>query len=1146
VTQPRKEQVKNLKTKYTRFTGVGTLSIGGGPVQTVLNSVLEAFYDNFLSVTKTGIVGGAETSAPAVLYGGSGPFALSAGNSFTLSVAGLNGGTAFPVVVQAGDVVTLGGSPVVTTARMADRINQVTSGFGATAPVAANVSGRLVLTSATASGVSLGDSAIMTVTEVTSGILGVLGFSLVSSATAVGTTAPKRGVVTVSSDGLGGTVQLRKLDTSISEALNSVMRHTLAGVYVPETLHGQPTYARLTAFPGPVINGRNLKFSFYRAGPVRPRVVTSSGAAKSNFSTLTGADSVAVNLVFGNGQTLNFNVTFPSVSTVQNVVDTFNSAFSTASLAATSGQTNSAFPQVISKLAGPYRFTDQANKDSFFFSFNGLTPIHFNPAPGIYSAEQMAGLIGTAIGIAGQGGEGQAFVYTSPSGSTHVGIQSLNSDVIASSLRLLPGNPGGAVPGTFMETLDEFGLVPGVYKAGTVAELYGLDEVEIHCPSPLPGAQLTITGSSGTMTKLGLPASVSASTTNGVQAVVAPTSHALIPEMVEFHEERDDYDSVVQDFDNRSPFNQLVPQDGTANVGLDQIIGSDGKVNAQLLPRILGFLGLDQMNVGAKLGSLLSSTLTPKIQASHEWSETGFYNLLFESSADISGAGSPNVNTVIRVYTFSGSVFVTLNGKMVQTPGNPNCFTRDTATDSFLLDFTQGVLKLSFHRDTDPSTWGLTDWKNSVTMDPEGQGPNEDVVRIGEGLISNSAESAKARVGTPIFSDQRILLYNGYHGGGAGTSGNLRIYCNIANATDQSFLEITVNASFVSGQWYKDDESSRSSRYTFGQDFFEIDTKAGGESVSPWSDTDWDSTPFYSEFANGGASLAGQLILGTEMGNVPNVPRAVAYRANPQIDRRTLLFESPAGGPYATIPIRLYMDSGTALLGDGFSFTYNARWDQGLDKWIQDVPTSPSYAWSMNNPRFLFLRKAAGSGNWADSYGNWDSYDGFDRNPGFEGAVVKNGFYRVDQTAANIAAATAPVPNATYAKNMIKSWGKVKGDGPSTFNVSLMDGFNCNFTGYDGGAGAYANSFATSMGNTNYAVLFSGRASNYPYPSPPVEPGSYYVWTGTKLSLYSAALIGQATYGYSYYPLTAQNGKPDFFLGDIRGYFMYFVVVGAQ
>jgi len=1144
VTQPRKEQVKNLKTKYTRFTGVGTLSIGGGPVQTVLNSVLEAFYDNFLSVTKTGIVGGAETSAPAILYGGQGPFPLLVGDSFTLSITGLNGGTAFPVAVQAGDIVILGGSPVVTTARMADRINLIATGYGATVPVAANVKGRLVLTSATASGVLFGDSAVMTIAEVTSGILNVLGFTLVSSATAVGTTAPKRGVVTVSSDGLGGTVQLRKLDTSISEALNSVMRHTLAGVYVPETVHGQPIYARLTAFPGAVINGRNLKFSFYRTGPVRPHVVTSTGAAKSNFSTLSGADSVAVNLVFGNGQTLNFNVTFAGVTTVQGVVDKFNTFFAGASQSATSGQIDSTLPQIIFKLAGPYRFVDPATRGSFFFSLNGLASIHVNPPPGIYSAAEMATLIGSAIGAAGQGGQGQAFTYTSPTGSIHAGIRSLNSDVNLSSLRLLPGNPGGVSPGTFMETLDELGLVPGMYRAGTIAELYGLDEVDLHCPSPLPGAQLTITGSAGTMTKLGLPASVNASTVNGVQAVIAPTSHALIPEMMEFHEEQDNYDSVVQDFDNRSPFNQLVPQDGTANIGLDQVIGPDGKMNAQLLPRILGFLGLDQLNVGSKLNSLLSSTLTPKIQASHEWSETGFYNLLFESSADITGA-VPNDNTVIRVYTFSGSVFVTLNGKIVQSLGNANSFARDTAQDSFLLDFTQGVLKLSFHSGSDPDTWDFAEWKNAVTMDSLGQGLNEDIVRIGEGLISNSTESSKPRVGTPIFSDQPILLYDGYSGGGFGSSGNLRIYCNIADESSQSYLQITVNAKY-DGSWHKDSEGKRSSKYTFGQKYFEIANKDPGDVPTPWADNDWDSRPFYSDFADGYADVAGTLYPGTEIFDHPEIPRIFVNRDNPSINRRTLLFESPAGGPYSTIPIRLYMEASTALLGDGFSFTYNARWDQGVDKWVQDVPISPSFAWAMNNPRFLFFSKAAGSGNWADSYGNWDSYDGFDRNPGFEGAVVRNGSFRVDRSLPNIAAATAPIPNATYAKNMIKSWGKVRGDGPSFTQVSLMDGFNCNFTGYDFGAGAYASYFATVMGNTHYAVLFSGRASNYPYPSVPVEPGSYFAWTGTKLHLYSAALIGQAPTGYSYYPLTAQNGNPDNFLGDIRGYFMYFAVVGAQ
>lgn len=1142
MTQPRKEQVKNLKTKYTRFTNVGTLSIGGGPVQTVSNTVLEAFYDNFLSVMKTGAVGGAETSAPAILYGGPGPYALGAGSTFTLTIAGLNGGSAMPVVVQAGDVVTLGGSPVVTTSRMADRINQVAAGFGATVPVAANVNGSLNITSGTASGVTVGDSAIITVTEVTSGILSVLGFSAVSSATATGTTAPKRGVVTVSADGLGGIAQLRKLDTTVSDAVNAVMRHALAGVYVPETAHGQPTYARLTAFPGPVINGRNVKFSFYRTGPVRPHFVTSSQVAKSNFASLSGADSVAVALNFGNGQTLNFNVTFSGITTVQGVVDKFNVAFSTASLAATDTQIDSTLPQVIAKLAGPYRFTDQANKDSFFFSLNGQTAIPINPPPGIYSAEQLASFIGTAISIAGQAGQGQAFVYQSPTGSLHVGIRSINTDVTASSLRILPGNPGNTLPGGFMETLDELGVVPGVYKAGTVAELYGLDEVDLHCPSPLPGATLTITGSSGTMVKLGLPPSVTALTANGVQPVTAPSSHVLVPEMVEFHEERDDYDSIVQDFDNRSPFNQLIPQDGTANVGLDQMIGPDGKLNSQLLPRILNFLGVDQINVGSKLNSLLSSTLTPKIQASHEWSETGFYNLLFESSADITGAGSPNVNTIIRIYTFSGSVFVTLNAKMLQTPGNANCFGRDTATDSFLLDFTGGVLKVSFHRDTDPATWGLTDWKNSMALDPEGSGTNGYLMTLGSDLNANSGESTKPRIATPIGNGLRVLVYEGV--GGPGAYPALRIYAESNNDSTKSALTVTVNARWDGSQWNKEDPSKRSVKYVLSEKNFEVATRT---SASAWNDSLWESDQLFIDFFQNVATFGGTINVGGEVTD-PGQARITAYRALPNVNRRTLLFESPAGGPSAVIPVRLYMEASTSHLGDGFSFTYNCHWNQSLDKWVQDVGSSPSYAWSMNNPRFLFFKKASGSGNWSDNYSDWDSYDGFDRNGGFEGAVVKNGSYRVDQSAPNIAAATAPVPNATYAKNMIKAWGKIRGDGPSITQVTLLDGFNCNSVGYDFGAGAYYAYFPTVLSSTHYAVSFGGRTTNPgSFSGPPAEPGSYFVWASPQYYLYSAVIIGQAAYGFSYYPLTGRNlTSMTASLGDIRGFFMYFIVTGPQ
>lgn len=1144
MTQPRKEQVKNLKTKYTRFTSVGALSLGGGPVQTVSNTALEGFYDNFLAAMKTGAVGGAESSAPAILYGGSGPFSLSAGNSFTLTITGVNGGNPMTVAVQAGDIVTLGGLPVVTTSRMADRINQVVFGFGVTAAVAANVNGQLVLTSAGATGVLVGDSVVITATEVTPGILNVLGLSSTSAASAQGVTAPRRGVVTVSADGLGGVVQLRKIDSVVSDAVNSSMRHAVAGQYVPEFAHGQPVYARLQAFPGPVLNGRNLRFSYFRNGPVRPRVVTSSGVNKSNFSTLSGADSVAVNLNYGNGQTLSFNVTFSGITTVQGVVDKFNLALAGASQGATLGQIDSTLPQVIARLAGPYTFTSTL-KDSFFFTLNGNAPIHVSPAPGIYSASQMATLIGTAIGTAGQAGQGQGFTYTAPDGSVYFGIRSVNSDVTASSVRILPGNPGGSTPGSHMETLDMLGLTPGLYRAGTVAQLYGLDEVELHCSSPLPGANLTIAGSPATMAKLGLPSGVNVSVTNGVQPAVAPTSHALIPEMVEFHEERDDYDSIVQDFDNKSGYNQLSPQDGTANVGLDQMIGMDGKLNPSLLPRILDFLGLDQVKLGSKLGTLLSSTLTPKIQATHGRSETGLYNLLFESSADMTGASGSSVNTIVRVYTLSGSVLITVNARMVAASSSPAAFTRDAASDSFILNLTDGVFKVGFWRQSDSSTWGLSDWKTSAQIDALANSSNADIVRVGDGLRQNSGEALKARLG---LSAPNILFTLLAEARGPEAS-RIRVYAklgedNEGDVTGTSILMVTVNARWDGSQWNKD-TSSRASMFSFSNDGLDVFSRGDD---TPWSESDWDVSHLSLNYNSLSASIGGSVSVGDNIIDQPHVPVIRGFRFADGVSKRQLLFQSDQAGPFANVPIRIYMLTGTGFYGQGFEFTYNARWEGGLNLWYPDDFAEKSYSWIMAKDRFWFLSKDALGSSWDENPSlGWSKYSVFDHNAASTpGHVVRDGVFRVEQAGAtsNPVPSAAVNPNTVYAKSMIKAWGKIRGDGPFTFNVSLLDGFNCNFTGYDGGAGAYAASFATVMLNTHYAVQFSGRATNGG--TPPVEPGSWFVWSGSKLHLYSAVLIGQANYGFSYYPLVGANGAPSASLGDIRGHFMYFTVIGAQ
>lgn len=1155
MTQPRKEQVKNLKTKYTRFNGVGTLSLGGGPVQTITNTVLEAFYDNLLAATKTGGVGGAESSAPAMLYGGSGPFTLAAGNTFNLTIANVAGGVPIAITLQAGDIVNLGGVPVVTTARMADRINQAVFGFGVTSAVAANVDGQLVLTSAGTSGVQTGDSAVITVTEVTPGILNVLGFSSTSAASAQGTTAPRRGLVTVSSDGLGGFVQLRKVDATVSDAVNSVAINAVAGEFIPEFAHGQPVYARLRAFPGPVVNGRNLKLSYFRTGPMRPQVVTSSGVNKANFASLLGADTVAVGLNFGNGQSLNFNVSFSGITTVQNVIDKFNQALRDASLLATDNEVDATLPHVIFKLGGPYRFSESpSTTDSFFFSLNGLAPLHFNPPLGRYTSNELETYLGGLIASYG-GLQGQAFSYNAPDGSIRVGMRSENTNPAVSQIRIYPGNPGGSTPGQYMDTLDMLGVTPGVYKGATMAALYGNDEIVLYCPSALAGSTLTISGGASTMAKLGLPSGVNAVATVGTQPTVAPTSHALLPEMMEFHEERDDYDSVVQDFDNKSPYSALKPQDGVSNNALSQLLGADGKVNPSLIPHVFQTLGLDRLFLGQRMvgEDIVRTLLTPKISASHNFG-SGHANLLFESLSESSSLADRNN---LRVYTQDSHVFITNYCKIVDGLGSAGAFTRDTQAsdgvatrDSTLIwvDMANGTVRHSFRRSTETSPWGIDDWHSTVQLDPKSTLPEQDLVRIGGGLDANTTDAAKPRIGL-VAPNILITLLQEFRGP---EGARIRLYSKIGednegDVTGESFFFMTVNARWDGSNWNKDALGTRSTHLEFGSDVFKLQHKVESNNA-PWGDGDWDwedfSVSFHDSFQ---AFVGGTLSVGGNLANQPDSPAIRGFRWVDAGNKRTMLFESQSAGPFANVPIRIFMLTGSSVLGQGFEFTYNCNWDPALQRWYPDDFAQKSYSWVMATDRFWLLSRDVLGIEWTeDPVTGWSNYSVLDHLTNFRGYTVKDGVFRVDSagSVSNPTPATAVRANSVYAKSMIKAWGKIRGDGPSITQVSLLDGFNCNFTGYDGGAGAYAASFATVMLNTHYAVQFSGRASNGG--NPPVEPGSYFVWSGSKIHLYSAVLIGQANYGFSYYPLTATNGTPNSFIGDIRGHFMYFTVVGAQ
>ena len=142
--QPRKEQILDMQTRYTRVDAIDGAQIGSSTfavtpsTQFIDNNVTHNYFTDFLAQTVTGTIGGAETSAFAVLTGGLGPYNAGAGASFSITMTGVNGGAPVAVTIVSGDIVMIGGIPVVTVAHAAYRINAAFTSAGHSSPVAFN------------------------------------------------------------------------------------------------------------------------------------------------------------------------------------------------------------------------------------------------------------------------------------------------------------------------------------------------------------------------------------------------------------------------------------------------------------------------------------------------------------------------------------------------------------------------------------------------------------------------------------------------------------------------------------------------------------------------------------------------------------------------------------------------------------------------------------------------------------------------------------------------------------------------------------------------------------------------------------------------------------------------------------------------
>jgi hypothetical protein len=1089
MTQPRKEQVKNLKTKYAR--GPSSVVFGGGPVQNITG----ADYAAVLAATRTGVDGGAEMSSGAVLTGGVGPYVLAVNSSFSVIMGGVNAGLPVVVTFTAADFIELDANDVMTTSRTAAKINTALAAHGVTVPVAQNVDGRLVLRSANSSGYTYGDDSYISLSDVTPGTLTVLGLSVTNQATAAGTTAPERGIITSSQDGLGGWVQIRNLDSTPSEPQNPAMIHVAPYRYTPEIPPGRPAYGRIRKM---AVGGPGLEITYYRTGFVRPSVVTSL----SDFSTLELTDTLDVTINFGNGTTVTFTLSLEDVATVAQVVDAINLAYRNATAALTNG-TEFTRASVPVPLPGPYVFSDPAKRDSFFISFNGNTAIHINPPAGEYSAATFATYINSRISAAGQFAEGEAVALTlTPGDAVRTVIRSKNMVGSSSSVAFLPGNPGGSTPGGFLETLNALGVTPGLYKATYVARVYGLDEIEFFCPSTLQGASLTLTPSStGSGAKWGVPAAVTKTVTLGPTPVPVPTAYVIIPEMVEFHEEPDDYDTVIQDFENRSDTADLNPADGIGNIGLQALLGQTGKIDPSFIPRFLESLSLNQVSLGSNLTKSATDQLSPRTAVPYN---PTFGAVLVWQGVDVT---APSSGGLIRVYLKEGDVYLTRNAKL-NSAGN---WERDVLQYSTMFEFSSGRTSLSIYNPMSSAPWAHSSWQRNVQLNPflsSSGSYREGLLSLGE-FANVGSQASQPRVDVPVQLETPTLLF-----AAKGPTGIVvRAYVSVDNLAAKSYLEVTVNANFNGAQYSKDVTGKVAVRYKFSNSAgIEMSTRLAANDAA-WSA--WDQTGLRIDPVTMTSFLGGTVRPGDSLTD-GTVPRVVANRGPSASYRRTLLFESPIADAGTFTVIRLYIDTSYTNLGEGFTFTWNAKWDQSISRFVQDVPAQKSYAWSMIQGRFWFFTKAAGAVPWDDSFVHWDTYDAFDRGSGgaYDGMVVKDGTFRVDSPGAvsNPASSAVVLLNAVYAKSMVKAWGRGT---YQTGNLAIWDGYNFAWQGAN--AFAWDSGFSTAITTSRAVVQTVENGSNTGFAvSGPANANLGLVFTSARFISYfldyAGSLYPQANY----------------------------------
>lgn len=520
MVQPRKEQVKNLKTRHSRVTYFPT---AGEAYTQILDA---SMYSQVISDTP----GGAQENTKAIII-----------SSTTALYNTILAGDAINIYVDDPNptLVTFAATDI-TASRIAATINAAVG-----SDVALDNEGTLVLFSSQS-----GDDAYITLENSVSGTLSKLGLT---AGTYNGVSAPTRGIVTAEADiesiggsdfiRRGGFVPVRSGDGRVvtTDANSSSILHVDNGTY--------PTLRRIDIPGGMPIHGRIVRNSkdtgywilYYAQMPTEATVKTFN----SDFANLDGTDSLTIGAEIDyrtgpgyNTKVVNLTVTFPAGPYDRDsTITRINEVFAT-DVAAGSGK---AF--VVGTISQP--FTLDSTDDGISIAVDGGAAQFVTFLGTEKTASEVAARISLLTGVT-------ASPESTTGNNELVKISSDETDGTISSLDIQ--NSGVS------DTLQKLGIIPGLYRGVFIAEPYGDDEIILKGLNRGGNSKLDISGNAPTLVRMGLTAGTYYGENGGEVKVDFPTldqitnsdafSYLLVPEIVEYGETDLKVESTLQEFDS--------------------------------------------------------------------------------------------------------------------------------------------------------------------------------------------------------------------------------------------------------------------------------------------------------------------------------------------------------------------------------------------------------------------------------------------------------------------------------------------------------------------------------------------------------------------------------------------------------------------